>query len=1047
MSSENVNVKDQVGGGGKGKHGLVARLLDQTPYPGFGALSSDWSFTLPDDVDSVSGYENIIQTLHTLIEDILERCLYESSRTDFVRFAMMQDGLDHYVSLPFMPRDEVTVDRIMEEAKRVLDSYREINLNESLRIHLIVVEDPRGRGKKRITRTFNVQHLLASKCSYVNIKNPDELCMARALVTGMAYYNRKKSKKHWNEYKYMCGGKSCQRTQALELHAKAQVPIGSCGLEEARLFEKALNLNEDTPLYCIVIYSQEHFGQVIYKGEKQATHQLTLWYSDGHYDVITNPVAFFGDSYYCTECLKSYHSKQVHRCIKTCERCKSNKCASNKEIARVVCHDCHRSFYGWECYNTHLRVTSQAKKSTVCSRYKKCLKCEKEYDLKTMFSQEHRCYTKKCMTCKSEVSYDHLCYMQNMSSHELDKNEATQYLFYDFECMQETGTHIPNLVVCQDEMGCEWSFSGPNTAKEFCDWLLVDERPPTICIAHNMQGYDGYFIMKHVLERGIKCEPIMRGSKILYMEVLQIKFIDSLNFLSMPLSAFPKTFGLSELKKGYFPHFFNTEENQDYVGPMPPMDMYGPDMMKRESRDEFVNWYHHQVTTHAVFDFRKEIMEYCRSDVDILRRCCLKFRTLFQKECGLDPFLHSFTIASACNKVYRHRFLKPNTIGIVPLGGYRVKIRQSNMAFRWLHYLEKIHQIQIEHGRSSGERNVCGYYVDGFYNNTVYEFHGCLYHGCVKCYKKRELLNPINSFSMETLYQKTLKKRKTIEEAGYGYVEMWECDWKRMKESEEVKQALQDFNLVEPICERDAFFGGRTNAVTLYKKAAEGEKMEYVDFTSLYPSVCMYAEYPIGHPQIITEHFDTVTNYFGLVKCKVYPPRELFHPVLPARVQGKLMFPLCHTCAEKEKQDRCEHDDEQRSLTGTWVSVELNKALEKGYKLVEVYEVMHFPKTSNTLFSDYISTFNKLKKTYSDWPVNCVTDEDKEEYIRCCKEKEKIEIDKDQVCKNPGLRNIAKIMLNSFWGKFAQRDDLTKSKYCYEAHEFYELLMVTRWKC
>ena len=115
--------------------------------------------------------------------------------------------------------------------------------------------------------------------------------------------------------------------------------------------------------------------------------------------------------------------------------------------------------------------------------------------------------------------------------------------------------------------------------------------------------------------------------------------------------------------------------------------------------------------------------------------------------------------------------------------------------------------------------------------------------------------------------------------------------------------------------------------------------------------------------------------------------------------------------------------------------------MEKGYKLVEVYEVMHFPKTSNTLFSDYISTFNKLKKTYSDWPVNCVTDEDKEEYIRCCKEKEKIEIDKDQVCKNPGLRNVAKIMLNSFWGKFAQRDDLTKSKFCYEAHEFYELLM------
>ena len=56
------------------------------------------------------------------------------------------------------------------------------------------------------------------------------------------------------------------------------------------------------------------------------------------------------------------------------------------------------------------------------------------------------------------------------------------------------------------------------------------------------------------------------------------------------------------------------------------------------------------------------------------------------------------------------------------------------------------------------------------------------------------------------------------------------------------------------------------------------------------------------------------------------------------------MFPLCRTCAEKEKQDRREHDEEQRSLTKTWVSIELNKALEKGYKPVEIYEVMHFPK-------------------------------------------------------------------------------------------------------
>ena len=111
---------DQVGGGKCG--GYIARLLSATPYPGFGVQSLDWSFILPEGLNSVSGYENIIQALHELIEDILERCLFDSLPTDFVRFAMMQDGLDYYISLPFMPRDQVTVDRVMHEAKRVLGS-------------------------------------------------------------------------------------------------------------------------------------------------------------------------------------------------------------------------------------------------------------------------------------------------------------------------------------------------------------------------------------------------------------------------------------------------------------------------------------------------------------------------------------------------------------------------------------------------------------------------------------------------------------------------------------------------------------------------------------------------------------------------------------------------------------------------------------------------------------------------------------------------------------------------------------------------------------
>jgi hypothetical protein len=45
------------------------------------------------------------------------------------------------------------------------------------------------------------------------------------------------------------------------------------------------------------------------------------------------------------------------------------------------------------------------------------------------------------------------------------------------------------------------------------------------------------------------------------------------------LSKMPKTFGLSELKKGYFPHLFNTPDNQKFVGYYRASEYYGVDFI------------------------------------------------------------------------------------------------------------------------------------------------------------------------------------------------------------------------------------------------------------------------------------------------------------------------------------------------------------------------------------------------------------------------------------------------------------------------------------
>ena len=217
-------------------------------------------------------------------------------------------------------------------------------------------------------------------------------------------------------------------------------------------------------------------------------------------------------------------------------------------------------------------------------------------------------------------------------------------------------------------------FEGDDTAQTFGRWLFTVHHKYCKVIAHNMKGYDGYFLLEYLIDQSMRPDKIIyNGSKIMYMTVekdLHIKVIDSLNFLPMKLAALPKAFGLTELKKGWFPFFFNTRDNQHYVGPYPDFSYYGCDFMGTKEKEECLSWL--ESKKDAIFDFRKEMLEYCRSDVDILRQACLKFRDLLMSATGdkvtdeqgktkwvgsVDPF-DSVTIASVCMNVYRTKFLE-----------------------------------------------------------------------------------------------------------------------------------------------------------------------------------------------------------------------------------------------------------------------------------------------------------------------------------------------------------------------------------------------------
>ena len=383
------------------------------------------------------------------------------------------------------------------------------------------------------------------------------------------------------------------------------------------------------------------------------------------------------------------------------------------------------------------------------------------------------------------------------------------------------------------------------------------------------------------------------------------------------------------------------------------------------------------------------------------------------------------------------------------------------MALQWLQYQESLLPktstclTRIQHVRNGGEQKVMtekGWeFVDGYdeRTNTVYEFMECLWHGCPTCCKhqrgQRYGANPDRS--LEELYEATCAKLQRLTRAGYRLTVQWECQWEQqVKSTPAIQSFLQSMDTTPPLQPREAFFGGRTGAVSLYHKVGPGEKIYYVDVTSLYPWVNKTAYYPLKHPTILFEPANQDLNdYFGIALVTILPPRGLYHPVLPVRSGGKLTFPLCMACVREqqpkpllERSAHCNHTDQERQLRGTWCTPEIQKAVDMGYVLVHIHEVWHFAKKKRGLFKDYVDTWLKLKQESAGLPRWCTTDEQKRQYVRQYKEKEDITL--QNVVKNPGRKQVAKLMLNSFWGKFGERTNKSKVEQVVHPHQLYRIL-------
>lgn len=1009
----------------------------------------------------------IFLSFYKKVEELYDEYILSKSKpADKAQMILYTNQMDHPISTPLRMASDLTPNHMMAAVSRAQNSGVSISLRDNIMIEFLHIridpewnepEDSFPGGRGHLNLLYFGQHL--KKHSIVQVGNEnDNLCLAKAVIIGKALLeSRKKSspsqeKLFLKRYKQLSRKSNNNKALQLEvekLYKAAHVPFKEMpDLNLLQKFEEVLNI-------CVKVVSLNHQSTIIYKGGKERNNMIYLcFYEDsktgrGHYCLISNIRGFFAKQYYCMYCDVAYNNMYDHRCYDVqnwCFACYSRGCKPSKNC--LACPSCNISLQSASCEKRH--------KQLKCFNKWKCPKCQMKFPrylngeaLKSDVEMElsHDCSLYFCRECNDNVPDDHLCFIKRKRL----KDSSCKLMFFDFETDQSTGVHQVNFVYARyfvpfndaatfsadyRSWQGDWidvNFKGLDALGKFLAFLTKDRKKfhGYTVIAHNLKGFDGVFILKTLVENGVCPDIIVKGQKIMCMTILntpRIRFIDSFNFLPMGLAKLPGAFGLNCGSKGYFPHFFNRPENWFYVGELPDEKYYGIDFMPDVERNKFFEWYNHQKANEVVFNFQQELESYCKQDVCILFESCMAYRKVMMEETGCDPFAY-LTCASVCNAVYRANFMPENTIARVPPGGYK-QSRYSDESLEWLEYIKNYCGYpDLRHiGNSAfGEKQIGKYFVDGFDENTktVFEYNGCFFHGCPKCFPSGNLRNTITQKLLTQCFKETVERQQELEKMGFNVISIWGCEWKFQKIDPTVAEKVNKLSITKPLKPRDAFFGGRTETFKLYW---DKTPIAFDDVTSLYPWVNFTQRYPIGHPQIKFYGIENVDDFFGFIKCSILPPRNLYLPVLPmhAGIKKKLLFALCRTCAESFQIEQCEHTEDQRALVGTWFTEEVKLAITKGYKILKTFCVWHFEQSSESLFADYVKTFYKKKLLSSKLPFT--SEEEIQKYIKDVSEKENIIISgTDQFLENPGLRQLTKLMLNNLWGRFGMQENISRS--------------------
>lgn len=1023
-------------------------------------------------------------TVDSLFESIVRPFIRKAPNDAFIGVNLSHKSFYEDVYISFVGPRNFKSQELLNKIFRLIQSGKEAFLEGNLKFDVTIVKFPSGgvsKGKK-FQAPKNVSHFFDDKHCVIKIDSDEKDCGYLAITLGKILADGKPTKNKWDNLRRR-NSKALKRI-AHDLFARA-FPMEEVFINRLPEIETYLEN------YQIIVVQRPQISSTItklYRGSHKKLKifiEFTQWHDGtGHFNLITNIAKYYGYKYFCSECWIGFNKLTDHSCDYRCGLCSNDyPCDATNPIE---CKKCETTFGNVECYNRH-------SSDGLCYKNMECAKCRFRMDKKTI--KDHECDVYKCHNCSMKYSKSpHYCTISKKSLEKLQEEDKITKIIvaYDIESRQEEVSSVKNCyihqanllmskTVCDNcynhEEECKMTEDCPvcgiedhcffegddeiDVVHSFLDYILNDlalraesAKAVVHVYAHNAKSFDARFIFRDLWCRRLtSVKPIMTGSKILKIDIGNVRFLDACSFFQCPLKALPKCFDMKmNFKKGDFPHLYNMRKNYHTVLPFPDLKFFCTDYMKPEAKTELEKW--HSGKQGENFDFDQELKQYCKMDVAILLSAIQKFRNLFKLVTGLDPTTRNFTLASIGQEVFRAKILNDD-IGIPPVNGYLSKRNGSIEADCWLDWHEKENHINILREQRKGP-----FFVDGYCeeNNTVYEYNGCSWHGC-SCIYPDDTITLERSGTKITpaqMKKKVQEREKYFISRGFNFISIWSHVWNQtikndVEKNTFVKFRKQHHNSVSRIPKtliRDSLCGGRTQNFQLFHQCNEDlhEELKYVDFTSLYPWVLKTKIYPTGHPTIYTENFPPVNEIFGLITCRIVPPKCLLYPVLPTKFNGKLLFGLCNTCIHTASKNICSHSSSQRALIGTWTSVEIHEALRQNYEIISIELVHDFPENqrSSALFREYVDMWLKVKQEASGWPSQCQSENSKEKYIEDYYAIEGIRLEPSKIVKNPGLRQIAKLNLNSFWGKMAQRPNMPQTVVITEYSQLIGILLDKR---